>query len=79
MGGMKFIKQSILRYKRIIMASAALSAIYLITSAIASPNGITYYEDNMVIKYIEIIFSVLVGAWFLKDIFFEIKKVGEDA
>lgn len=61
------------------MATAAITAIFHVTWAIASPNGWTFYENNLVIKYTEIVFSIIVLVWFLKDIVFEIKRIGEDA
>lgn len=76
---MKYVLLFLSRYKKIIIDAAAISAILHITSAIASPHGITFYENNLIIKYTEIVFSIIIVAYFLKDIEVEVKRIGEDA
>ncbi|MCX9084881.1 MAG: hypothetical protein OIN87_08810 [Candidatus Methanoperedens sp.] len=66
------IREKILR---IISISFGISAIILISLAIASPNGITFYEDRMYIKSIEILFSTLAVIYMLRDLKTTIKGI----
>lgn len=45
-----------------------ISATILITLAIASPNGITYYEDRMPVKIFEILMSSIALIYLLRDL-----------
>jgi len=45
---------------KIVTTAFSISAIVLITLAILSKNGITYYEHNLIIKYLETAASIIV-------------------
>jgi len=51
-----------------VSVSFSISAIFLITIAIASENGITYHEDNILIKLIEITISCFAVIYLLYDL-----------
>ncbi|MBU4076549.1 MAG: hypothetical protein KKI06_07560 [Euryarchaeota archaeon] len=53
---------------KIVSIAFSISAMILISLAIASPNGITYYEDVMLIKIIEILLSSLAILYLLNDL-----------
>jgi hypothetical protein len=53
---------------KIISIACGISAIILITLAIASPNGITYYEDRMPVKIFEILMSSIALIYLLRDL-----------
>jgi hypothetical protein len=55
-------------FLKICAISFSISAMILISLAIASPNGITYYEDKMPVKIIEILLSSLVILYLLNDL-----------
>jgi len=55
-------------YAKIVSVGISISAIILISLAIASPNGIRYYEDIMLIKIIEILLSSLAILFLLNDL-----------
>jgi len=55
-------------YLKIVSVSFSISAIILITIAIATPNGITYYEDLMFIKIFEILLSSVAVLYLLHDL-----------
>ncbi len=52
----------------IVSIAFSISAIILISMAIASPNGITYYEDRMSVKIFEILISSLAIIYLFHDL-----------
>ncbi len=55
-------------FLKIISGACGISAIILISLAIASPNGIIYYEDRMPVKIIEILISSMAVIYLLHDL-----------
>ncbi len=55
-------------YLKIISIACGISAIILISIAIASPNGITYYEDRMPVKIFEVVMSSIAVIYLLNDL-----------
>ncbi|CAG1021311.1 hypothetical protein DOJK_00898 [Patescibacteria group bacterium] len=59
---------------KIVSVACSISAIILISLAIALPHGITYYEDNMIIKILEILISCFAIMYLLHDLNITISK-----
>ncbi len=53
---------------KIISSACSISAIILISLAIASPNGITYYEDRIPVKIIEVLLSFIALIYLMRDL-----------
>lgn len=58
----------IILYIKIVSIAFSISAILLISIAIAIPEGITYYEDSVTVKIIEVILSSLSITYLLHDL-----------
>lgn len=55
-------------FLKTVSVSFSISVIFFITIAIASENGITYHEDNIFIKLIEITVSCFAIIYLLYDL-----------
>jgi hypothetical protein len=61
-------------YLKIISIACGISAMILISLAIAFPNGITYYEDRMPVKIFEILISLIAVIYLLHDLEITLRK-----
>jgi hypothetical protein len=63
-----YLKTNSVPNLKIVSVAWSISAILLISSAIALPDGITFYEPNMIIKIIEVLISLLAIMYLLHDL-----------
>ena len=61
-------------FLKTISVACGISAIILISLAIAFPNGITYYEDRMPVKIFEILISSIAVIYLLHDLEITLRK-----
>jgi hypothetical protein len=59
---------------KIVSVACSISALILISSAIAFPHGIIFYEDSMIIKILEILISWIAIMYLLHDLKITISK-----
>lgn len=57
-----------------VSVACSISAMILISSAIALPHGITFYEDSMIMKILEVLISWFAIMYLLHDLKITISK-----
>jgi hypothetical protein len=61
-------------FLKIISVACGISAMILISLAIAFPNGITYYEDRIPVKIFEIMISLIAVIYLSHDLGITLRK-----